>query len=105
VNEVRIRELTTSNLVFCNATTSIHDAAESMTAGRFRHLPVVDDTGLIGWSTSEIYPARCSAHRPNDPWTLQWPTNLELDIGRILVARETGRRNRAAKASTVHSGQ
>jgi CBS domain-containing protein len=48
VNEVRIRELMTSKLVFCNATTSIRDAAESMTAGRFRHLPVVDDTGLIG---------------------------------------------------------
>jgi CBS domain-containing protein len=48
VNEVRIRDLMTSSLIFCRATTSIRDAAESMIEGRFRHLPVVDDAALVG---------------------------------------------------------
>jgi CBS domain-containing protein len=28
--------------------TSVRDAAKIMTAGRFRHLPVVSDAGLVG---------------------------------------------------------
>jgi CBS domain-containing protein len=28
--------------------TDIRDAARTMTSSRFRHLPVVDDTGVIG---------------------------------------------------------
>ena len=48
VNDVRIRDLMTSDLTFSTAATSIRDAAESMIAGRFRHLPVLDDGGLVG---------------------------------------------------------
>jgi CBS domain-containing protein len=48
VNDVRIRDLMTSDLTFCTAATSIRDAAQSMVSGRFRHLPVVEDGGLVG---------------------------------------------------------
>jgi CBS domain-containing protein len=48
VNDVRIRDLMTSDLTFCSATTSIRDATESMLAGRFRHLPVLDHGALVG---------------------------------------------------------
>ena len=48
VNDVRIRDLMTSNLTFCTPRTSIRDAAESMIGGRFRHLPVMDDAELVG---------------------------------------------------------
>jgi CBS domain-containing protein len=48
VNEVRIRDLMTSDLTFCTTTTSVRDAAESMRAGRFRHLPVLDHGALVG---------------------------------------------------------
>jgi CBS domain-containing protein len=47
VNDVRIRDLMSRDLIPCTTTTSIRDAA-AMMAGRFRHLPVVDDTGLVG---------------------------------------------------------
>jgi CBS domain-containing protein len=48
VNEVRIQDLMTTKPTVIKATTSISDAARTMMAGHFRHLPVVDDTGLIG---------------------------------------------------------
>jgi CBS domain-containing protein len=48
VNDVRVHQLMTTQPTVIKATTSIRDAAESMIAGHFRHLPVVDDTGLIG---------------------------------------------------------
>jgi CBS domain-containing protein len=48
MNEARIRELMTTHPTVISAATSIRDAAESMTAGHFRHLPVVDDAGLVG---------------------------------------------------------
>ena len=48
VNEVRIHDLMTSDPTVITATTSVRDAAESMLAGHFRHLPVVDDGRLIG---------------------------------------------------------
>jgi CBS domain-containing protein len=48
VNDVRIRDLMTSYLTFCSTTTSIRDATESMLAGRFRHLPVLDHGALVG---------------------------------------------------------
>jgi CBS domain-containing protein len=46
--EVRIRDVMTSKITAIDASTGIRDAAESMLAGHFRHLPIVDDTGLIG---------------------------------------------------------
>lgn len=48
VNDVRVRDLMTSGPTVCEETTSIRDAGESMLAGRFRHLPVVDDAGVVG---------------------------------------------------------
>jgi CBS domain-containing protein len=48
VNEVRIQDLMTTKPTVIKATTSISNAARTMMAGHFRHLPVVDDTGLIG---------------------------------------------------------
>jgi CBS domain-containing protein len=48
VNDVRILDLMTTGPTVISATTSIRDAAISMMAGHFRHLPVVADSGLIG---------------------------------------------------------
>jgi CBS domain-containing protein len=48
-NEVRIHDLMTPSPTVIKATTSVRDAAETMVAGRFRHLPVVDEkSGLCG---------------------------------------------------------
>ncbi len=41
VNEVRIRDLMTRSPTVITATTGVRDAAETMLAGHFRHLPVV----------------------------------------------------------------
>jgi len=48
VNEVRIRDVMTTGPIVVSAETSIPDAAEMMTTGHFRHLPVVGDAGLTG---------------------------------------------------------
>jgi CBS domain-containing protein len=48
LNEVRIHQLMTSGPATVAPATDIRDAAKAMTSGRFRHLPVVDDTGVIG---------------------------------------------------------
>ena len=48
VNEVRIRDLMTNRPTVITAATSVRDAAESMLAGHFRHLPVVNEGRLIG---------------------------------------------------------
>jgi CBS domain-containing protein len=45
---VRIHELMATHLSVIEATASIRDAAHTMITGRFRHLPVVDDAGLVG---------------------------------------------------------
>ena len=47
-NDVRIYQLMTARPTVVNTTTSIRDAAEVMTSGRFRHLPVTGDAGLVG---------------------------------------------------------
>ena len=48
VNEVRIRDLMTTAPTVVTPTTTIRDAAETMLAGHFRHLPVVGSGGLAG---------------------------------------------------------
>ena len=48
LNHVRIHDLMTAHPTVISATTPIRDAATSMMTGHFRHLPVVDDAGLIG---------------------------------------------------------
>ncbi|MBV9206175.1 MAG: CBS domain-containing protein [Actinobacteria bacterium] len=47
-NDVRIYQLMTTRPIVVNTTTSIRDAAKVMTSRRFRHLPVIGDTGLVG---------------------------------------------------------
>jgi CBS domain-containing protein len=47
-NDVRIYQLMTARPTVVNTTTSIRDAAAVMTSGRFRHLPVMGDAGLVG---------------------------------------------------------
>lgn len=46
--EVRIRDLMTSDPTVLRPATTIRDAARLMRAGRFRHLPVVHDGGVVG---------------------------------------------------------
>lgn len=48
LNDARILELMTAGPVVIDVNTGIRDAAKVMTDGRFRHLPVVGDGGLIG---------------------------------------------------------
>ena len=47
-NDVRIYQQMTAHPTVVSTTTSIRDAAKVMTSGRFRHLPVMGDTGLVG---------------------------------------------------------
>jgi CBS domain-containing protein len=48
VNSVRISQLMTIRPTVIKTTTNVRDAAEVMTSGHFRHLPVVGDAGLVG---------------------------------------------------------
>ena len=48
VNSVRIYDLMTTRPTVISTTTSVRDAANVMTSGHFRHLPVVGDAGLVG---------------------------------------------------------
>jgi len=47
-NDVRIYQQMTARPTVVNTMTSIRDAAIVMTSGRFRHLPVIGDAGLLG---------------------------------------------------------
>jgi len=47
-NDVRIYQMMTARPTVVNISTSIRDAAKVMTSGRFRHLPVMGDAGLVG---------------------------------------------------------
>ena len=47
-NDVRIYQLMTAYPTVVSTTASIRDAAKVMTSGRFRHLPVMGDAGLVG---------------------------------------------------------
>jgi CBS domain-containing protein len=47
-NDVRIYQVMTARPTVVNTTTSIRDAARVMTSRRFRHLPVIGDSGLVG---------------------------------------------------------
>jgi CBS domain-containing protein len=47
-DDVRIYQLMTADPTVVSTTASIRDAAKMMTSGRFRHLPVMGDAGLVG---------------------------------------------------------
>lgn len=42
------KDYMTKDVVICGRQETIHDVMQKMTAGRFRHLPVVEDGTLIG---------------------------------------------------------
>ena len=48
LSTLRIHDLMTTRPTVISATTSVRDAAKTMTNGHFRHLPVVGDSGLVG---------------------------------------------------------
>jgi CBS domain-containing protein len=48
LNETRIHDLMTTDPTVISTTASIRDAAIIMTRGKFRHLPVTSDSGLVG---------------------------------------------------------
>ena len=48
VNDVRISDVMTPDPTVVGTATSLREAAELMTDGHFRHLPVVSDSGLAG---------------------------------------------------------
>ena len=67
-NDVRIYQLMTPRPTVVNTTTSIRDAAEVMTSGRFRHLPVVGDAGLVGIvDITDVCRALLEADVPGSP--------------------------------------
>lgn len=43
-----VSEVMTREVVVCSEATSVDDIMEMMTNGRFRHLPVVEENGLVG---------------------------------------------------------
>lgn len=43
-----VRECMTAKVITCAPTDTIHDVMQKMTAGRFRHLPVMENGRLIG---------------------------------------------------------
>jgi CBS domain-containing protein len=47
-NDVRISDVMTPDPTVVGTATSLREAAELMTDGHFRHLPVVGDSGLAG---------------------------------------------------------
>ena len=48
VNSTRISDLMTTRPTVITTTTTVRDAAQVMTNGHFRHLPVIGDAGLAG---------------------------------------------------------
>ena len=48
LSSVRIHDVMTTRPTVITTTTSVWDAAKTMTSGHFRHLPVVGDAGLVG---------------------------------------------------------
>lgn len=48
LNDLPIRKLMTIRPTVINPATSVRDAAQIMTRGHFRHLPVCGDSGLVG---------------------------------------------------------
>lgn len=48
VNEARIHGVMRTRPTVITPNTTIREAAEILTSSRFRHLPVVDDAGLLG---------------------------------------------------------
>jgi ketosteroid isomerase-like protein len=71
LNSVRIHDLMTTRPTLISTTTSVRDAAEVMTSGHFRHLPVVGDGDLAGIvDISDICRALIGLGSPDSPAAL-----------------------------------
>jgi CBS domain-containing protein len=46
--DLRVEALMTREVVTCSSEDRVHDLMKKMTAGRFRHMPVLDGDNLIG---------------------------------------------------------
>ena len=46
--KITVEQLMTRDVITCSSADRVNDLMKKMTAGRFRHLPVVDDGGLTG---------------------------------------------------------
>jgi CBS domain-containing protein len=67
-NDVRIYQQMTARPTVVSTTTSIRDAAEVMTSGRFRHLPVMGDADLVGIvDITDVCRALLEADPPGPP--------------------------------------
>lgn len=61
LDKVSVREIMTSDVRTCQPTTSIDEVMSVITAGRIRHVPVVNDGELVGIvSIGDIVKARIS---------------------------------------------
>ena len=61
LDRVPVREIMTAQVTTCSPDTSIEEVMGIMTAGRIRHVPVVDDDELVGIvSIGDIVKARIS---------------------------------------------
>lgn len=45
---MNVADVMTKEVICCNEQTSVDEVMELMTRGRFRHLPVVEDGGIVG---------------------------------------------------------
>lgn len=56
---LKVKDLMTKGLVTCGPETSVDKIAEDMTTGRFRHMPVMEGTRMIGLiSIGDVVKAR-----------------------------------------------
>jgi len=68
LNEVRIGDPITIRPTVINSVASVRNAAQVMTRGHFRHLPVCDDSGLAGIvDIIDICHALTGPASPGDP--------------------------------------
>ncbi len=66
VNSTRISALMTARPTVIGTTTSVRAAADVMTSGHFRHLPVMGDAGLVG--IVDITDVCRALLEPDVPW-------------------------------------
>ena len=61
LDRVKVAEIMTSEVTTCTPQTSIDEVMATMTAGRIRHIPVLDEDKLVGIvSIGDIVAARIS---------------------------------------------
>src|SRR5260221_14136059 len=77
VNDVRIRDLMTTDPTVITAAASVRGAAESMLAGHFRHLPVVDNGGPI--RVADIGGVSRALLGPPSGWSPRTPAGTSPD--------------------------